>query len=648
MRRLQKTLAIVMVFALTSLGLGTAPAQAQRRAYRLTDRQVEQIIRRVENRADTFRRSLDAALDNSRIDGTRREDNINMFVADFETATNELRSRFNARRSVAADVELVLDRAARIDNFLRRNALNTRAQNDWSLLRTDLNALASAYGVSANWNQTGSFPPVGNSQNAYRLSDREVMAIIQRVETSTNTFQTSLDRALDRSRIDGTRSEDNINEFVRNFESATDQLRARFDNRSSVAADVETVLDRAAYINDFMRRNRLTRRAENDWTTVRSNLNALASAYTVAWNWDNRTLPGTGGTSGTNDARLTGTYRLDVSRSDDPRTAVERATNPLPTFERQRVYDALLRRLEAPDQLAIERRGLNVAIASTRAPQTSFVADGRERSEQAANGRTIRVSSRLNGDQLVVTSTGFRESDFTVTFDPIDNGRSLRVTRRIYSDRLTQPVVVQNVYERTADVARFDIYNGSSNLPDTATNGDFVVRNGQVLLATLNTNLSTKTSQDGDRFTMTVREPAEYEGAVIEGTVSNVNRSGRVTGRSEMNLNFDTIRLRNGQSYRFSGLVDTVRSTSGETVRVDNEGSVRDENQTDRTVQRTAIGTAVGAVIGAIAGGGKGAAIGAVIGAGAGAGSVYVQGRDDLELLTGSEVTIRASSPNNR
>lgn len=62
-------------------------------------------------------------------------------------------------------------------------------------------------------------------------------------------------------------------------------------------------------------------------------------------------------------------------------------------------------------------------------------------------------------------------------------------------------------------------------------------------------------------------------------------------------------------------------------------------------MQRAAIGTAVGALIGAIAGGGKGAAIGAVIGAGAGAGSVYVQGRDDLNLSSGTELTIRASAP---
>jgi len=134
-------------------------------------------------------------------------------------------------------------------------------------------------------------------------------------------------------------------------------------------------------------------------------------------------------------------------------------------------------------------------------------------------------------------------------------------------------------------------------------------------------------------------------GATIEGHVTNVERSGRLTGRSQITFNFDTIRLHNGRSYRFAGVVESVRTPSGAVIRVDNEGAVREDSQTSRTAQRTAIGTALGAIIGAIAGGGKGAAIGAIIGAGGGAGSVYVQGRDDLELDRGSEVTIRSSSP---
>ncbi len=670
MNRIRQAISSVLVIALVSMGM-TMSVQAQRRTSRMSDRQIGELIRRVETDADTFRQTLNTALDRSRYDGSRTEDNINTYVRDFESATAQLRTRFDARSSVAADVENVLRQAANINSFMLNTRLNSRAQSDWALVRTDLSALADAYSVAWNWDQNtrpsdtagNTFPSNNGRQRPYRINDREVDAIISRIETGANNFRASLDTALDRNRrYDGTRTEDNINDFVRNFENATDQLRTRFNNRQAVAADVQNVLSSASSIDTFMRNNRLSPRAQNSWSTLRTDLSALANAYSIAWNWDNRnSFPTTGGVYGNGNTGvvginggLTGTYRLDPSRSDNARDVADRATRNLPTTDRQRIYDRVLARLESPDQIAIERRGMTVNIASTRAPQTTFDADGSERVEQLPNGRTSRVRASLNGEQLVVSSAGVRENDFTVTFDPIENGRRLRVTRQIYNERLGQnPVIVQNIYDRTSDVARFDIYNGSQTFPNDTTgnsngNGGFIINNGDTLVAVLNTDLSTRQSQNGDRFSMTVREPTQYEGATIEGTISNVNRSGRVSGRSEMSLNFDTIRLRNGQTYQFAGFVDSIRTLSGETVKVDNEGTVKDDNQTDKTVQRAAIGTAVGAIIGAIAGGGKGAAIGAVLGGGAGAGSVYVQGQDDLQLLKGTEVTIRASAPNNR
>jgi hypothetical protein len=89
----------------------------------------------------------------------------------------------------------------------------------------------------------------------------------------------------------------------------------------------------------------------------------------------------------------------------------------------------------------------------------------------------------------------------------------------------------------------------------------------------LNNDLTTKLSQQGDLFTMTVRDPSQFEGAVIEGTVGSVDQGGRLTGRSGMSLNFDRIRLRNGQTYKFSGVLGNVRLLNGDTIKVDNEGS---------------------------------------------------------------------------
>ncbi len=86
---------------------------------------------------------------------------------------------------------------------------------------------------------------------------------------------------------------------------------------------------------------------------------------------------------------------------------------------------------------------------------------------------------------------------------------------------------------------------------------------------------------------------------------------------------------------------------NGENVTVNNEGTVRDNNQTTKTVTRAGIGAALGALIGAIAGGGQGAVIGAGVGAGAGAGSVILQGRDDVELAEGTEFMITATASSN-
>jgi len=246
-----------------------------------------------------------------------------------------------------------------------------------------------------------------------------------------------------------------------------------------------------------------------------------------------------------------------------------------------------------------------------------------------------------------VSSNGYKENDFNVTFDASENDRSLRVRRQIYSDRLTQPVVVDSVYERTADVAQWNVDKDSRPVlgNGSATSGEFIVRDGETLVVILNNELTTKLSQQGDLFTMTVRDPSQFEGAVIEGTVSGVDQGGRLSGRSGMSLNFERIRLKSGQTYRFSGVLGNVRLLNGDTVKVDNEGSAQGSNQTTQTIQRAGVATAVGAIIGAIAGGGKGAAIGGIIGAAGGAGTVFIQGKDNLELPVGTELTIRASGP---
>jgi len=127
--------------------------------------------------------------------------------------------------------------------------------------------------------------------------------------------------------------------------------------------------------------------------------------------------------------------------------------------------------------------------------------------------------------------------------------------------------------------------------------------------------------------------------------VTGVGRSGRVSGSSNITFNFETITLRDGKTYDFAGFLQGIKDQNGKTVKVDTEGTAKGGSQTKETAKRGGIGAGLGAVIGAIAGGGTGAAVGAIIGGGVGAGSVIAQGRDDIQLMKGSTITIQASSP---
>jgi hypothetical protein len=351
---------------------------------------------------------------------------------------------------------------------------------------------------------------------------------------------------------------------------------------------------------------------------------------------------------GNSNSRLSGTWRLNSGRSDNPSVAAERATRNLDANDRQRAQENLLRRLDAPETLAIDQRWRTVTMASTRAPQVTFEANGVETVETTRNGRERRTRVTLTGDRLSVRSLGDRGSDYEAVFEPLDGGRRLRVTRSLYTERLGQVVVARSVYDRVSEVAQLDLYRDQPdrNLSyDSPARGNFIVPDGVLLSGRLNQQLSTKYTREGERFTLNVTEPAQYRGAVIEGVVARSDRSGRVAGRADMTLDFDRIRMRDGRTYNFAATIEDVLLPNGERVRVDREGNVKeDDSQTSRTVTRSAVGGAIGALIGAIAGGGKGAAIGAAVGVGAGAGSVFIEGRDDLELPSGAVIAIRSSA----
>jgi hypothetical protein len=496
--------------------------------------------------------------------------------------------------------------------------------------------------------------------NAQQRNERQVRDMVRNLSSQIDNFRYSLEDEMQRNSA----ARQDVDEIMRGLSDLEDKVSAfedNFNERRENRDDVNAIVLAAQDVEGYFRRSQPNQRVQQDWNSIKNMIGRLSGSYGVTPNWNGRgsSLPPARSTTPSRStpsfarSDLTGTYRLDTSRSEN----TDQILTETGVSGNQR--QDLQKKLEAPDQIAIDIRGDQVTLASSIASPATFVADGREKTETDANGRNVRLRATLRGQELTIASLG-GESDYTIIFAPSDNGRTLKVTRRITTDYLRQTVFADSFYQRTDEVARLGIdtsvdnnTTGGWSSSDNSTGpvavpgrtGEFIVPNGTVITAQLENTIDTKVSQNNDRFKMTVQSPMEFRGAVIEGHISGVGRSGRVSGRSNVTFNFDTITLRDGKTYDFAGFLQSIKDQNGKVVKVDTEGTAKSDSQTKETVKRGGIGAGLGAIIGAIAGGGTGAAVGAIIGGSVGAGSVVVQGRDDVQLYKGSLITVQASSP---
>jgi archaellum component FlaC len=274
---------------------------AQRRVRRggYTQQQVEQLLERIEERTDRFSTQLNASLDRSRLDGTRAEDNIAERVSELENATDELRREYDhndTRGENRPEARKVLNTATEVNRIMNRRNFTQQAENSWIRLRSELNTLAAIFGLPAvgaasyRYVPTRIVGPVRTNVPAPRstlirgYTQQQVEQLLERIEERTDRFSNQLNKALDRSRLDGTRSEDNIALRARDLENATDELRREFDHNDSRGEnrpEAEKVMFSASVIERLMKARNFGGQAESTWAALRSELNILAKLYNL-------------------------------------------------------------------------------------------------------------------------------------------------------------------------------------------------------------------------------------------------------------------------------------------------------------------------------------------------------------------------------
>lgn len=178
---------------------------------------------------------------------------------------------------------------------------------------------------------------------------------------------------------------------------------------------------------------------------------------------------------------------------------------------------------------------------------------------------------------------------------------------------------------------------------------EYIIEAGTNIPLSLLNSVSTKHSAEGDRVYLETVFPILVNGRIVippgsyvMGTVTQVKRPGRVKGRGELFVRFDSLTLPNGVTRDFRARIGAMDGRASEDFDR-SEGKIRSEGNKSGDARSVAEATAAGASVGVIAGGaaghyGMGAGIGAAAGATAGLVGVLLSRGPDAVLAKGSTV----------
>ncbi|HKV35605.1 MAG TPA: hypothetical protein VJP89_14810 [Pyrinomonadaceae bacterium] len=183
----------------------------------------------------------------------------------------------------------------------------------FSILAAALVALSLPVVAAAQWDRGSRqdrYPD--NNRGGYgRYDDREIRDSAQRLDRLAKDFERDMDRALDRSRQNGTNREDRINEEVHQFRRAAGDYKSRVGNGRDLdrsADEARRLLQEAQQVDRVARPRWFDSRLASEWSQIQRELRFISDVYGFRYD---------GGYGRNDDYRRDDDYRRNDRRRDD-------------------------------------------------------------------------------------------------------------------------------------------------------------------------------------------------------------------------------------------------------------------------------------------------------------------------------------------
>ena len=152
----------------------------------------------------------------------------------------------------------------------------------FSFLAAGILAFCLPVAAQAQW---GRYPQDRDRDDRYGRNDsRGLRDSVHRLDRLAKDFERDIDRALDRSRTNGSNREDRINEQVHQFRDAVGDLKSRVGNGRDLNRsedEARRVFQEAQQIDRVARR--LDGRTSSQWSQIQNELRYIGNIYGIGY-----------------------------------------------------------------------------------------------------------------------------------------------------------------------------------------------------------------------------------------------------------------------------------------------------------------------------------------------------------------------------
>jgi hypothetical protein len=214
------------------------------------------------------------------------------------------------------------------------------------------------------------------AQTGERLSDKQVKAIIEEVDTGRDKFEGNLDGSFKGSTLRGPNGEAKVSVALQDYQDSTKKLQHRFAPDYPASAEAATVLKQSMQIDAFMKSPSAPANGRIEWDRQAGYLKRLADAYGTMF-----PLPGGATARRVNDAEAAASVGAVVTQAEQVKRAVDADKT-----------------LAKPDQKAL-KADVEAVIKQAKTLQ-SRLSDGQPSSADATALRQKVAALTANGRQL--------------------------------------------------------------------------------------------------------------------------------------------------------------------------------------------------------------------------------------------------------